>query len=255
MAESREEDRLTLILDWPEISPKRLSTISGLWAELLREVSRQVAGRTRGPGVRWLLAAVKFGSPLELTVGPTPLRPDIDPAVIRQISKSVMSGLSDLVVRPERPTHFSDAVLSRIRKLAKEADVSKDRQIYIANGDAHRIAVGPEMVSAVDDLFGPTVESYGSIEGRIEGIFVHAAHQIYVYDSLTNRQVRCDFGDRVPLDEVLQAFAKRVAVTGMIKSRARTAAKLSVKVSALRVFRGDAELPRTQEILDAWRQG
>lgn len=254
MAESRKEDRLTLILDWPEITPEKLSTISGLWADLLSEVSKQVAGGASHRAVRWVLAEIKFGSPLELTVGPTRVRADVDPDVIQQISKSVMSGLSELVVRPERPSHFSDAVLSRIRKLAKEADSEKDKQIYIANGATHRIAVGPKMVSAVDDLFGPTVESHGSIEGRLEGIFVHAAHRIYVYDSLTNRQVRCDFGDRVPLDDVLRAFAKRVAVTGMIKSRAKTAARLSVKVSTLKVFRSDDELPKTQEILDVWRQ-
>ena len=45
MAESRKEDRLTLILDWPEITPEKLSTISGLWADLLSEVSKQVAGK------------------------------------------------------------------------------------------------------------------------------------------------------------------------------------------------------------------
>jgi hypothetical protein len=103
-------------------------------------------------------------------------------------------------------------------------------------------------------LGGKILESYGSIEGRLEARSVHGVRRIYVYDSLMNREVRCDFGDRVPLDEVLRAFDRRVSVTGTIKSRAKTGTWLSVQVSTLRLSRSDDELPKTGEILNAWRQ-
>lgn len=114
--------------------------------------------------------------------------------------------------------------------------------------------LGTRVAASIDEFFGPVVESYGSIEGRLEGVFVHGTRRFFVYESLTNRQVRCDFTDDVSIREVLDAFERRVAVTGLLRTRAKTGEHVSVKAQSFKVFRPDAELTPTDQILSVWRQ-
>lgn len=252
MSEAKDDDRLTLTLDWPEITLSRLARVSALWADLVQEISRNVAGRGGRRGLRWVISSITFGSPLAVTVGPKRLSSAVDPAMLSQISHSVIDGVAHVARFRDKPPSFSDATLGKLRKLAKEATVQRDRHIYVSNGRENRVAVGEQIVEAVNDFFGPTMESYGSVEGRLEAVFIHGARRFYVYDALTNRQVKCDFGDRVPLSEVLAAFEQRVAATGIIKSKAKTGEKLSVEVHQFRTFRPDTELPSTNRILELW---
>ncbi len=94
----------------------------------------------------------------------------------------------------------------------------------------------------------------GTIEGRLQGVFTHGVKKFYIYDSATDRQVRCEFGDRVPLKKVLEAYESRVAVSGFIKVRKKTGQRLSIQAHDLRQFRDDSELASTDEILRAWRE-
>ena len=96
-----------------------------------------------------------------------------------------------------------------------------------------------------------SLQEYGSVEGRLEGLITHGKRRFFIWESLTNRQVECQFADRIPLQDILAAYERRVAARGLIHRR-RTGEKLSVDVEDFRVFRPEAELPsveRIQEIL------
>src|SRR5262245_13494063 len=98
-------DRLTLTIDWPEITLERLSRITSLWSSLVSSVSRDTAGRKQA--VKWVVAKVHFGSPLSVETWPEPLNKRVDPVVIHQVAHAVVDGFAHLETRPDEPEHFS----------------------------------------------------------------------------------------------------------------------------------------------------
>lgn len=255
MPDSHHDSDLTLTLDWPEITLDRLSRMSGLWSDLIREVSREIGGRAARRGLRWVIEGASYGSPFTVTVHPKRISPKVDPAVIRRISGSVIDGVSHVTRKPkEAPPNFSSAALGSLRKLAQETTTKADRFTYVSNGHDDRVAVGARVVEAVNELFGPVTESIGSVEGRLEGVFTHGGRRFYIYDSLTNSQVRCNFGDRISLQEIFSGFEHRVTAVGVVKARAGSGEKISVDVHELRHFPDDSTLTPTDRILELWRQ-
>ena len=97
------------------------------------------------------------------------------------------------------------------------------------------------------DEHGP-IESFGSVEGKLEGLNVHEHKIFYVWEALTGRRVQCNFADRIPLDDVLAAVTKRVAARGIVRRR-RTGELVSVQAEELRVFPAEDELPRLGDVL------
>ena len=252
MSPDDRKDRLTLTLDWPEITLGRLSRVSGLWAEIVQEITGAAAGKRTA--VKWVISEVYFGSPLQIITTPKRMSADVDLVLVQRISANVIDGITHLQQYPDRPPFFSDPVLTKLQKLARQADVQQQKRITVSNGTALSVELGEKLVATVGDLFGPVVESYGTVEGRLEGVFIHGTRRFYIWDSLTNKQVRCDFGERVTLREILDAFERRVAVTGVVRAKARTGERISVHAEEFRVFKADAELPSTNRILELWRQ-
>ena len=245
-------ERLTLTLDWPEITLAKLSRVAGIWAEIVQGVTKTATGNSAA--VKWVIAEISFSSPLQLVAIPKRVTSDVDPAVVKRISSAVVEGIEHLRNYGDRPPLFSDPVLHRIRRLARFADSEHTKTIQVSNGKAERVDVGSRVAANVEDLFGPVVESYGSVEGRLEGVFVHNTRRFFVYDSLTNKQIRCDFTDDVSLREVLDAFEKRVAVTGHLRARAKTGERVSIRAHVFKAFRSDDELMSTDRILEQWRR-
>ncbi len=96
----------------------------------------------------------------------------------------------------------------------------------------------------VEEIVGPRLESFGTIEGYLQGLITHERKEFYVYDTLGGRRVVCSFGARIPLEQILAAFEKRVMTRGLIRSR-RTGEHLSIEVMELK------ELPREEDLPSA----
>lgn len=96
-------------------------------------------------------------------------------------------------------------------------------------------------------VLAPEITSIGTIEGQLEGLITHGKNRFYIYDPLSAKQIICSFDERVGREPVLQAFGKRVAATGIIRSR-RSGERVSVQVSRLYVFPPDSELPRAADV-------
>lgn len=244
-------DRLILTIDWPEITLERLSRITSLWSSLVASVSTDAAGRKQA--IKWVIANVTFGSPLTVETWPELASKRVDPAVIHRVSHAVVEGFAHLETRPDEPEFFSTHSLNLAKTLALMTDSDKDRRIYVANGTTGPVQVSMKTAATVESIFGPVVESYGSVEGQLEGVITHGKRRFYVYDSLTGKQVRCLFDDaRIPLDEILRGFDKRVSVSGLIKSKALTGEDQSIEATEFRIIEPPDDLRGPDEILRVW---
>lgn len=251
MADDLDRSRLTLTVDWPEITLDNLSRIAGLWTQLVQSVSREVTGRRKG--IRWVVRSISFASPLEIVADPQVTSDKIAPVVAERVSHAVPAGIEHLVRYQDQPDHFSLDTLAIAKKLAELADPLQHRRLMVSNGSAGPVEVTARVTSSVNDIFGPIVESYGTVEGTLEGVITHGRRRFYVYDSLVGRQVRCHFDDvKVRLSDVLSAFERRVSVSGIVRSKALTGERLSVDVREFYVFTPDDKLMPLAEIQDSW---
>ena len=244
-----EKDTLTLRYDADEVSLSSLVKTATLWLDLVSRVSDEVTSPQARRAVRWVVVGITYASPLQIAIAPRPKKPDLDPRVITKMSEAVRNGIGQLQDRPLRPDYFTDAAVQTAKELAKLSSERGVRRIEVSNGHGSAVAVTSQLVANVDKLVGPVVESYGTIEGRLEGLVVHGERRFFIYDSLANRQVTCHFGERISLTEIFQAFEKRVAATGLIRSKLGTGERVSVEVAQLEVFPSDDLLPPVTEIL------
>jgi len=249
--ERRSGARLTLTVDWPEITLDRLSRITSLWTSLVQTVSAEATGKKQA--VKWVVRTVKFGSPLTIESVGESFGAPVSPAIIQRAAEAIVHGIEHLESRPDGPEFFSPYSLGLAKTLAMQTDALKQRRIAVSNGSAKPVDLSLRTAATVDAILGPTVESFGSIEGQIEGIITHGKPRFYVWDSLTGRQVRCLFSsDTIPLDDILKGYEKRVSVSGIIQSRAITGEDFTIQASEFRVFEPDERLMTTDEILNAW---
>jgi hypothetical protein len=246
-----EDTQLTLTVDWPEITIDRLARITQLWAALVQSVSSEAARKRNA--VKWVVTEVTFSSPLRLTTAPEAANDNVNPVVVDAVSHAVVTGIWDLHnERTERPRYYNEESLRLARHLALEADPLKGRRLIVSNGVSTPSEFTAHVAAAVEEIIGPIVESYGSIEGRLQGLETHGRHQFYIWESLSGRRVRCYFDENlVELDELFDGFEKRVSVSGLIRSR-QNGRRVSVEVKEFAVLPADNELASSDEILRRW---
>ena len=124
--------------------------------------------------------------------------------------------------------------------------------VNVGNGNGKPVALSSRLIEHVEAVLGPDVQTIGTIEGNLEGLIIHGKRRFLVYDPLTGHQTTCYFTPRVDWQHVLQAFGKRVAVTGVIQSRS-SGETMSITASRLYVFPLEGELPLPEQVLGAAR--
>ena len=93
----------------------------------------------------------------------------------------------------------------------------------------------------------PEVRTIGTIEGELESLMIHGTSHVVLHDRSTGHQVICCFGNTVSCEALRNAFGKRAAVTGEIRSR-RSGERASIDVSSYYVFPPEHELPSAHEV-------
>lgn len=241
-------ESLIVEIDAAELTLGRLDQLTHDIAALVREVAGEVTGA--GPeAVQWIVEDIRRDSPLRLELAPRPNSEDVSPVAISRLASAITTGLTTIEERPERPSYFNDAALDRAKNLANRVggDV-RSITFKSRNGRVSEpVAVSKRVSANVDELIGPRLERFGSVEGRLEGVLVHRRKVFYIWEASTHRRIECVFADRIPLDEVLAAFGRRVSVRGLIRTR-KTGEKLSIEVRELDVFPAEEELPTIDEI-------
>jgi hypothetical protein len=166
-----------------------------------------------------------------------------------RIAKTVTTGIRTLERSARRPKHFTDAALFRLRDLAKLRS-PEIPAVKVGNGKGDTVSLSSRLIEHVDAVLAPEVESIGTVEGTVEGLIIHGKRRFYLYDPLTAKQIVCYFTPRVEWETVYRAFGKRVAVTGVIRSRI-SGEKVSLTANRLYVFPSEEELPAPEDVLGA----
>lgn len=244
MARKADSALVRLHLDG-QITLRRLNDALDHWADLLREVSTDVAGTVGRDAFLFIVEEAKLGS-FDLAVRPQSARRDVPPVIGRRIAKTVTAGLQALERKPKRPKHFNDAALTSVRELGRL--VSAQLPVVTIGNGSKPIPLSSRLLANVEAVLAPDVSSIGTIEGKLEGLIVHGKKRFLVYDPLTGRQVTCYFADEIPYDDVLRAFGQRVAVTGRIRSN-RSGERVDINAKRLFLMPRDQDLPTPEDVL------
>ncbi len=220
------------------------------WTDFLREIGKRVTGTTGRDPVRYVITEAKGGS-LSLEVKPQPARKQVSPALMPRITRAVTSGLRTLERSARRPKHFTDSALMSLRDLARLTG-PETPAVKVSNGTGEAVTLSSRLVTHVEAVLAPELETIGTVEGQLEGLIIHGKRRFLVFDPITGRQITCYFTPRVEWESVLRAFGKRVAVSGFIRSRS-SGEKVSITVSRLYVFPSEEELPGLDKILGSAR--
>ncbi|HET8558162.1 MAG TPA: hypothetical protein VFL58_12730 [Gaiellaceae bacterium] len=239
---------LTIEIDADALTLGRFQQMTRSLAALVQEVGANVAEQHRDP-LRWIVANVRKQSPYTIELAPERTGEIVPPDLPERAVLAVASGISMIDKRAERPPYFSDRALEQARDLASTGEDVRAVRIW-ARSDGK----GPEeatltarVVANVEDLIGGQVESFGTVEGRLEGLLTHDRRRFYIWEALSGRRVECNFGNRIPLDDVLGAYGRRVGARGIIRRR-KTGEPVSVEVNELRVFPTEDALPGLSDV-------
>lgn len=236
-------NELELRLDAPEVALSQLVSAASVFAALLREVAKEYAGMDRDP-IRWIVE-VKRGS-VTLPVKARPRDESLSEKDVPEIVSAVVTGLRTLDDAPRRPPFFSNQALAEAKALANL--VTDDFHIAVNNGQLSADAT-KRLMTHVDEVLGKPRESIGTVEGRLEALDLHAKPRRFaIFDVLTDKRIDCYFTSHVTLDQVLSGVGRRVAVTGIIKTRP-DGERVSVEARELRVFPREDELPSAEDVL------
>ncbi len=211
-------------------------------AILLREVEQKLAEGKRS-SVSWVVSSITSGS-VHLTLEGIPTD-DAQLYNINEVITTVETGLAELEERPERPLFFSDRALESAKALAEL--VGKDIVGIQVGSNSHKVNLTKHLVANVDELIGARYKSFGSVEGVLKSITIHKRQAFRIYDLLTDRSVACYFPPEF-LENIKNAFGKRVSVYGLIRSR-EDGEKVSIKVEEMEVFPSEEQLPTIEDVI------
>ena len=110
-----------------------------------------------------------------------------------------------------------------------------------------RALVTPRAADNVRQLLTPRHRALGSVQGRLETISLHRRATFHVYDTVTQRAVRCIF-DAASIEKVKDALGSRVLVSGTVV-RNRIGQPLQVQEPTLTLLPSEDELPSIESLI------
>ena len=236
------EQCLGFSLSGEAVSVESFVAVAEKLTDLLGELETSMTG---GHALEWHIADLRTGS-AHLAMRPhteAPRGVESAPPII----PAALDGLKAVEGTAERPPHFSDRALRDAKSLVNAAK-RHEGSLSIFGGDgavSRQVPISQRLAAHVDELLGAASVAFGSLEGRIEALTVHDSIAFSIYDSITNRRIRCDCS-RKTLDVAMKHFGKRVSVSGEVRFNLGEAT--SMKVDEVHPL-GTGPLPQTKDIL------
>lgn len=212
---------------------------------VIMEVSRGVT-ELRGEPFRWLLAHAATNGVIRLRLRAVSQNEDAVVTQLPDLANAVITGFATIERNAVRPPFFTDSALEKVRDLA---DLTPDIGLLrVVNGHVST-SVTSGSSEHVQEILGTRYSSVGSIEGRLEGVNLHDRRSFYVYDSLDGRRIQCEFGTRVPIEDLAKALIRRarVFVYGVVNYRS-DGEIASVHADEIFVIPPDDELPTADDV-------
>jgi hypothetical protein len=225
----------------------QLSRIEEIVAALIREVGGAVVDGDPD-SVRWYVESITSASPIRFELRPEPATDAVAYSKMPEVVHAVAGGLAQLELHAERPPFFTDRALERAADLVDQLGRGLPA-IRVGNATAP-VPLTARLKANVTEVLGERrfVESFGTVEGRLETVSVHDRRYFNVYDELTGERIECHFGGDLTPSDVGRAVGRRVAVTGLIRSRT-TGEIVSVQAEDLYVFPDPENLPSADDVL------
>jgi hypothetical protein len=241
MNKTKKYRMVTLNIKGDRISAEKLRSSIGAFYGFIDEVASEVSGQ-RKP-IRWIVR-VRKGS-IVLINEPEIIR-ELSPNVTETIFESIKRGVDSLGKEAVRPAYFSDRALEFLQDLAS---IPKERtnglEAISITVETKSYELTPHVIANVDSILGVYSKALGSVEGRLSTLSERGGLKIIVYDSLSDKPIRCDITEEL-LFEATKAFGKRVYVYGLI-SYDKNGNPKSIRVQELKMFEKE-KLPSAYEI-------
>jgi len=233
---------VTLNIKGDRITAEKLRNSIGAFYGFIDEIASEVSGQRRP--IRWIVR-VRKGS-IVLINEPEIIR-ELSPNVTETIFESIKRGVDSLGKEAVRPAYFSDRALEFLQNLASiPKERSNGLEAISITVETKSYKLTPHVIANVDSILGVYSKALGSVEGRLSTLSERGGLKIIVYDSLSDKPVRCDITEEL-LSEATKAFGNRVYVYGLISYDKNGIAK-SIRVQELKTFREREKLPSAFEI-------
>lgn len=229
---------VTLDFDGTVVTPDTFRRLVSAFVDLLNAVTDKAAGG--GKRAVWNMG-VSEGSRL---VTATAVADRATEQVAQRVIRAIPDGLRRLEKgTPVPPDLFDQRALRAARELAS---IPKERKLtYVTfHAAGNPVLLSEKSADTAVKLLGQH-QALGSVEGKLQTISERGTLQFVVFDSLYDKGVNC-FMDEGIMEQAMQAFRKRVVVTGMVQYD-QEGRPVSIRVDNIRVFKDLNELPPIKE--------
>jgi hypothetical protein len=186
-----------------------LVAVRAFWG-VLHHVDLTLSGEPKG-SVEWEVSAMKKSGPAAIVFIGHLKTPPRD--FLPEIRKAVIEGVHTLSQTGERPEHFSDSALDRLRVVA-EQHVSMDEIAVIV--DERVELLDASAIARIERLTERSYESLTSVVGTLDSISVNRGNRIRVCSEITGRPVTCQFHSASIFEQAKQCLGLRVMVFGQL---------------------------------------
>lgn len=240
------ENRITLIMEG--VRPDEGHVRFDVFIQELQRL-KNLLGRLDGistSGQRnshFAVVGLSHSSParVELEQRPNRGRPDVAPVIF-----STFNQLYESVERGSIADQFDFKLLEDLKQLADPVGATLEFATLHINGSEYPLT---EKISKQIDLhMSEHEECYGSVEGILEKVNVHAGANVFtVYPDVGPSSITCHF-DTELLDKVFTAGKRKVCVSGVMRYRKTAPYPHHVDVESFEIYPDAEELASFQDI-------
>jgi hypothetical protein len=207
---------------------------------LLDEITNEISGQRNT--IQWFVSVKE--SSIHLISQAEPIH--VNETIVDMVINALNEGLEILEERSIKPKYFTDYALEYVEDMAylPSREDGLNRISIIVENTTHIIT--PHTIANISSILELQTKAIGSIEGKLLTLTRRGGSKFVVYDSLTDRPIRCYIPDEM-MPIAISGFDQRVYVFGLI-SYGKDHMPKSIKVEDIKIFPSKEELPTAFEI-------
>jgi len=234
---------LSFELEGEKVTKGKFSRAVKSFFDLVDEISKGVTQKTKP--FNWYVSVDH--SCIVLNLSPE-AKEDEDREKIPTVLSSIRDGIEIINNEEKRPKYYSDEALKSLRDLASmiEIDGKGIKKIKVSiNGKKREVST--KAIGNIDTLFKTPKTAFGSIEGKLQMISDRGGLHVTIYESLSDRAVKCIFKEDM-LDDIVKSFRKRIYAFGIIAYQEEEKPQ-SIEIKEIKIFPDQDKLPKAKDVL------
>jgi hypothetical protein len=218
---------------------------------LLRDYDRALSGVSSG-SLSWYLSQLAI-TPNVLIGFRSHLKPAKKDRRVADfggaVASSLVSGLDSLEHKGVTPPYLSVSGMERIQHMVGLIGQNGATGFRVS-ADQQSVDLTPATGDNIGKLLPVRRTSIGSVEGKLEGINLHAKPRVIIYHAISKRAVTCDLAGNVTLDRIKELLGCRVVALGILHKNVNGD---TLRMTIRGLFLPEELRSRTVE-QDAWAQ-